>query len=305
MRAISILGILSAAALVVAQQPTPAGALRAAPKTYSVTDLPDNYRAVTFESEGGPLGLYGLYGMGMGMSGSRGANDKDSLLFGLMSASWVDPDEFQSALEGKLPRVRTLTLDLPSMIRRSGTSGSTPDPVFIETWVEAARISRWTPHTELTKEALVKAFGANAATGEPRGGPTDSLSKLKQVAVGALLYAGDWDDVFPKADSTAKAAAAIMPYVKSQSVFSTNNPAGKRILFNTSLSGISSDTIERPAETLLFWEEFSWSDGKRAVAYADGHAKRLTEEEWARAWSAELRRRAATRQPAKAMKKKG
>ncbi|RYG33145.1 hypothetical protein EON81_18915, partial [bacterium] len=136
MKAASVFGVFMAAALVAAQQPTPAEALRAAPKSFSVVDIPDNYRAVSFETEGGGLGIYGLYGFGYGMSGDANRKESDTLLFGLMTSSWVDPEEFQAALDGKLPRVRTLTLNLAGMIRNGS---DTPVPVFAETWIESSR----------------------------------------------------------------------------------------------------------------------------------------------------------------------
>lgn len=287
--------ILSLAAFAGAQ--SPADALRAEPKGVALADIPDEYRAVTLGGNGelSPWLLFGAYG--------GGSNNRPSerLLFRSLGAFWVQPDEFAELLDGKRARIRGYRLDLASFTGLG--SGSNVVPEFSESWLEAGRIVTWSPAPELSKAALTKAFaeagaGASEATViESSEGPTTPearLSNVKQAATATMIYGGDTDDIFPKADSSAKFYEAILPYIKNRSIVAPSPEAG-RLLYNTHLSGVNRATIELPAETLLLWEERAWPDGKRAVAFTDGHAKRLDAAEWAQAWDRELKRRDAAR----------
>ena len=125
------------------------------------------------------------------------------------------------------------------------------------------------------------------------------MSSLKQISTAIMLYSGDYDDVLPKAEASSQLEAPVLPYVKNRAVFAASPEAG-RVLYNTHLSGVNITSLEVPTETVLLWEERAWSDGKRAVAFADGHVKRLDEIAWSKVWKDELRRRAEKSARAKA-----
>ncbi|CAN5594714.1 hypothetical protein BH11ARM2_BH11ARM2_04980 [soil metagenome] len=284
-KTLSILGALAAVSLVWAQQPSPAEALRAAPKRYAVKDIPDSYRAVALG--GDSMATFSLFGLAsMGGGSGRGANE--AILFRLFNATWVDPDEFQAALEGKVPRVRTLVLDLSSFAAQDG--GEVPTPYFTEGWLETGRITTWAPKNDLSKEELVKAFGSEPPPAETKDS-TASLSQVKQIATATAMYASDYDDLLPKTNSTAAVAKVTAPYLKNNGLWTTTNPAGGRILYNVSLSGLSMSSFPSPAETVLLWEEHPWADGMRAVGFLDGHAKRYRESDWQKLWAREMDRR--------------
>ncbi|HJP83730.1 MAG TPA: hypothetical protein VJ835_09525, partial [Fimbriimonadaceae bacterium] len=59
------------------------------------------------------------------------------------------------------------------------------------------------------------------------------------------------------------------------------NPNGGRILLNMALAGVSTMSIEQPAETVLFYDEKVWPNGQYLVGFTDGHVKFLDEGEWA------------------------
>lgn len=103
------------------------------------------------------------------------------------------------------------------------------------------------------------------------------------------MCAGDYDDHFPKADSSPKAKGLVMPYIKSEAVF--KSPSGGGYLYNTALSGALSTSIAQPDRILLVWQEIPFPNGVRAVGFADGHAKNVDAGEWDRLWSMEQRRR--------------
>ena len=118
-----------------------------------------------------------------------------------------------------------------------------------------------------------------------------TVSNAKQVALAITMYEQDYDEHFPNADSTAKAQAAVHPYLKNDEVWASRNPNGGRLLYNASLSKRSLAQIDVTASTLLVWDEKPWPDGSRVVAYVDGHVKVATRDDWDRIWKAELRRR--------------
>ena len=267
-----------------------ADALRSPVKSLTVADLPATYRAVSI-GEGGmnSLSLYALAGIGGGST----EDERSGVLFSLIGATFVDPDEFSELLEGKRPRVRGYSLDFANMIREStgkGAGRETPTPVFAETWIEGGRILQWSPRPAISREALLKVFGE---PGKPNVAAAKSaaLSNAKQAALGIMMYLSDSDEKFPNADSTAKAQSVVEPYTKSAEIWKNPNPNGGRLLYNTSLSRTTQAAIESPSETLLLWDEKAWPDGTRVVAFTDGHVKSVSASEWTALWAAELRRR--------------
>jgi hypothetical protein len=110
---------------------------------------------------------------------------------------------------------------------------------------------------------------------------SSSLSNVKQVALGAIMYSTDYDDNFPKAKNWAEFQKLLMPYVKNADVFKSTNPRGPEMEYNTKLAGMSFMDVEMPAVTPLVWEVHEWPNGTRAVAFADGHAKLVTSAQWA------------------------
>lgn len=289
-----ISGLLFVLAAAPALAQSPADALRGTAAKITATGLPDGYRAVSLGDAGGAggLGIYGLMGVGMSSGGGGSEAAKSSLFFALLGTTFVEPDEFAALLEGKRPRIKGYVIDFGAMIADSTgeNRGSMPTPVFTETWIEAGRVVQWSPRPALTKARILEVFGKEDVPGSSAAARSSALSNVKQIALGFIIYSGDADDKFPKADSTAIAKSLVMPYTKNEKIWTT--PAGGRVLYNVALSGVDATSLENPAETLLVWEEKAYPDGTRAVAFADGHAKREDEAEWSRVWKDELKRRA-------------
>lgn len=297
MRPLALLILVSLAAS--ASPQTVADALRMSAKPITAADLPDGYRAVALGGDNGIAGFSSL--MMMGMSSGSDRDPQARVFFNLMGASFVDPDEFAALLDGKRPRIRAYSVDAGAMVGASGSGSKMPAPLFTESWIEAGRVVQWSPRPALTKAAILEAFGRPEVPGGSTGEQTAGLSNVKQVALGVIIYSGDSDDVYPFANSTAEAQKVISPYLKNDSLW--KSPNGGRILYNTALSGTSATALEAPAETLLVWEEKPYPDGKRAVGYADGHAMRRDEPEWAQIWAMELRRRQRAKMDATKMKR--
>ena len=111
---------------------------------------------------------------------------------------------------------------------------------------------------------------------------TKSLSNLKQISIGMLMYCGDWDDNFPSAQSTAGAYEVTYPYVKNKESFNSLNPLKSSFYFSQAVSGVSAAAIALPAETPLYYESKAWPDGDRLVSYSEGHAKIVHPGGWAK-----------------------
>jgi len=292
MRAACLLCLLLLAAVSVAQ-PSPAEVLRGPLNRIDASQLPEKFRAVLLgQAEPASLGVF--YVATFLGSGSP-ESEQVLLLYSLVGTSFVDPDEFAELLEGKRARVRSFALDVVRMTRlsRKGT-GETPAPFFVETWLEKGQIGQWSPRPRVTREAILKVFGRSKEQ-EADADINKTLSNVKQASLAIAIYCADSDDVFPSADSTAKVQQQTFPYTKNQNIWKSLNPEGGRILYNTSVSGTSVSMLERPAETLLLWDEKPWPDGRRVVAFADGHAKIVDGQDWGALWNGERKRRIRAR----------
>ncbi len=106
---------------------------------------------------------------------------------------------------------------------------------------------------------------------------TSSLSSAKQVALAMLMYQADYDDVMPPNMNNPTFVEMVTdPYMKNRSLWTSNNPAGARFLPNEELSLVTSYEIVHPERAPMIYESKEWSDGRRIIAYADGHTKGVT-----------------------------
>jgi len=120
-----------------------------------------------------------------------------------------------------------------------------------------------------------------------------SMSNLKQVSLGVVQYVQDYDEKLPimrgakseaelqnfsRRSSTASTQLtwqeAIMPYVKNTDVFV--HPLTRRpYLANPNLSKRDLSSFEQPSSVVLLYEDSIDLEGKRAVAFLDGHVERV------------------------------
>ena len=284
-----------------------ADALRNETKPVALADLPVGYRAVSIGTGGESLlSLFG-FGMGAAFGGGSSSKPEERLLVQGLSATWVDPDEFAALLEGKTPRIRGYRVDLGAMIAADPDTKVAPLPVFTETWIEGGRIAQWSPLPGLTKANLVRAFSNRTPNSENQGQAVETamapaqvghLEAAKMVATALLMYSGDSDDRLPRADSTDQAKTAAMPYLKEEASWPDPFSDGRRLLFNTALSGRSLASVPSPKTTLLLWEDRPGPDGRYAVAFADGSARLVAPSEWQQLQETERRRRVGDRKDA-------
>lgn len=126
-----------------------------------------------------------------------------------------------------------------------------------------------------------------AMTGSGPNRGTQSLSKLRQLATGLLIYATDYHDLLP---DKAGWQTRLLPYVKNEELFVPpyKDEPGSYAM-NSSLSGVKwLPREEYELAPLLFEsrlkgpnsfggrEDIRVKDPKLCVAFYDGGAKRLT-----------------------------
>ena len=116
-----------------------------------------------------------------------------------------------------------------------------------------------------------------------------SLSNLRQIGLGIIMYAQDNKNTLPDADRWVD---EIMPYLKSEPLFhDPSAPEGQRwsYAFNKALSGKKISQIAAPASTVVVFESTlgtknasdtgasvplpGWHKGGTDYAFADGHAR--------------------------------
>lgn len=113
---------------------------------------------------------------------------------------------------------------------------------------------------------------------------TVCMSNLKQIALGFLMFASDYDDVFKLTATNWK--SKIMPYIKNEAIFTCpDDPKGTlSYSFNGQLAGKNMAKVSDPSKLVLVYEGKGGTlnfrhDGKANVAFADGHVRRITKEE--------------------------
>ena len=126
-----------------------------------------------------------------------------------------------------------------------------------------------------------EAAEAGAGVESEASGEAGSLSNLKQMALAVLMYAQDYDEALPPLKTIQAAQEALSPYVRDESIF-TQPDTDVPYKTNPVLSGKKMAHITNAADMILFYEAKPADDGTRGAAFLDGHAKRLSADEWER-----------------------
>lgn len=286
---------------------------KAFPLSMKPADIPAEFRPVKLKvagsGGGGLLDIMGTMMMPfMMMGGASSQNAEGSEIMSLMDMSWTKGDVVR--MQGKDFIVTyKWNLDLMQAMAKPAAEPSAetkPGDVvkameLTLTLVAVDGLTSISPVNGFTKDDLLKLIDRlskpkpdepAAAPDEPEGaatvetGPGDqgaqALSNVKQIALGMMMYISDNDDLFPYAQSTKAVQYVTYPYLKNFDVWKTNNPNGSQFYFNMAVAGVSASDIQKPAETVLFYESATRPDGRRTVAFTDGHAKLVSEAEWAK-----------------------
>lgn len=140
------------------------------------------------------------------------------------------------------------------------------------------------PYPELNKEKYLEILQKLSGTGEAVVGAsarTAALSNIKQAALSMIMYSADYDDVMPYVQTSKTLVKVTAPYARDNSIWMSTHPkASGPFRFNMSLAGVSMTDVPEPANTPMLYDNEVWPDGKRLVAFTDGHAKFISTEEW-------------------------
>jgi len=253
---------------------------KAFPLTVKLKDLSGEWRRMTIGGQ-----FDGSNIMQMMMGGGGGASEAfysrgDTVLIGgetflvayKSATKRMGMAELMQAQRGRPPAPEKLTPDTTLGFGlfnvRTVTSLTDVRPFNLQEELAASELAVAQAQKDMV--AMVQAQGGAADTA--------STSNLKQLALGLHQYAQDNDGILPPLDDAAALKKALLPYVKSESLFAS--PAGVAYEANGTLSLRKLAEIKNPAEIAIFYEASAEADGKRAVAYLDGHVKRVTDDEW-------------------------
>jgi len=121
-----------------------------------------------------------------------------------------------------------------------------------------------------------------AQTAPPQSDPrTVSLSNVKQLSTGMLIYITDFDDVFPYPQTEKGWQMPIYPYLKNKNLYRTLNPAKPEFFrFNMALGGVSATAIGSPTTMPMFYDPTAWPDGKYLHSRTDTSSKFVEASTW-------------------------
>jgi hypothetical protein len=109
---------------------------------------------------------------------------------------------------------------------------------------------------------------------EYKGDPNSTVvSSAKQLSLGVAQYTQDNDESYPPMKTPQEFDAALSPYVRNQSVFST--PTGSLFIPNAALDHINLSAVANPANTILFQDAPPYVGGHPTIAYADDHVTHI------------------------------
>lgn len=255
------------------------------PQRIKPSDLGDDMRAVKIgvDKQGNdfmslmmsPLMMLGSLFGGSSTGDPNPEAQAASRFFDMLSVSWTNGSTVslygQEFLVTYAPQV-----DFGSISK----SKSPPDISKLDlnlTLISTKSITTITPRPDMTKAEWTKEVTPQENLGSKKSA---TLSNLKQLALGVIIYATDYDDELPYVQSTKGAYEVIFPYIKNKDVTKSLNPNGGEFRLNMAVAGVSMTSIEAPSDTPLFYEMAPWPDGTRCVAYTDGHVKFLNAEQW-------------------------
>jgi len=255
------------------------------PERIKPSDLGDDMRAVKLgvDKQGNdfmsslmsPFMLLGSLFSSGGGGGETTESQAASRFFDMLSISWTNGSTYSLYGEEYLITYG-LQIDFSSIAR----SKTPPDVSKMElglTLVKTKSITTITPRPDMTKGEWMKT-PSMAQSMESKKSTT--LSNIKQLSLGTIMYASDYDDELPYVQSTRGIYEVTYPYLKTKEVTKSLNPNGGDFRLNMAIAGVNMTAIERPAETPLFYDMTAWPDGTRAVAFADGHAKFVDPDQW-------------------------
>jgi len=113
-----------------------------------------------------------------------------------------------------------------------------------------------------------------------------SLSNLKQIELGVLMYAQDNDDRLPPMDSVATVRRLTAPYLKYPQLWHVPgvHEGTETYTVNPILSYRTLKDVPNAANVAMVYEANAWHRGsrdrRRVIGYVDGNVRVIPEQEW-------------------------
>jgi hypothetical protein len=111
-----------------------------------------------------------------------------------------------------------------------------------------------------------------------------SMSNLRVIGLGVMMYADDWDSKLPNlsdAQSLKKAVAGNIATDKSKAeIYFVHPKTGIPYQPNSSLSYKELRELKAPSEIAVVYEDAPARDGTRGVLFGDCHVERVNESRW-------------------------
>jgi len=145
---------------------------------------------------------------------------------------------------------------------------------FLDGHVEAVDAQRWAA----LKEKMAKAVQPMAA----KDAQTESLNRLRQLAVCIAISAQDNDEMLPAMQTAEQLKATLTKATQVDVKIFTKPGTVEAYQPNPTLSQKALGEIKKPEETILCYEATPWPDGKRGVAFLDGHVVFVGPQQWER-----------------------
>jgi prepilin-type processing-associated H-X9-DG protein len=269
-----LLAICSGAWAGGAAQPTDFAALLSGspvPLTLTLKDLDNSWRAFSASGAQEPGSVYGaIYGMPSTVYYSKGQTVTASGETYLVAYS----------LQAKKPSYVTM------MMGRGGVGQ--PEALTAASLVGLSLLNvrtmgNLTDIRPFDRDGEIAAYAksyqdlAAAAASSNEEAPS-STSSLKNVAIAVEMFMADYDKL-PPMKTPEDFRKALEEYVKNDAVFK-DPETGEYYAVNSSISDKSVSDIKDPAKMVVAYQATPGKDGKRGVAFADGHVQQVTEDQW-------------------------
>ncbi|MCW5939687.1 MAG: hypothetical protein KF884_00820 [Fimbriimonadaceae bacterium] len=103
------------------------------------------------------------------------------------------------------------------------------------------------------------------------------LRRLEQIGLAMRSYLADHDDRFPP-NMAAPDKVALQPYLGRTNPFDADDGEAGPFAGNPTLAGLPLASVERPADTFLFFRARAYPDRQRAVGMVDGSSRLVKED---------------------------
>ncbi|MEZ0325739.1 MAG: hypothetical protein ACAH95_07520, partial [Fimbriimonas sp.] len=208
------------------------------PTRIAAKDLPANFKAVQLKLGTSDYMSSMMPFVAMGPSAKNSADVYNAFL-----SHWTS-GEVVTAENNRFLITYKTEIDMGTLMARADDmNGRGLSKQLVLELVKVDSIAALSPLPLFTKERLLAAIGDPSMAPEQTeqtiaARKTQTISNMKQIALGAMMYSNDYDDVLPFAQNTATVQRVIRPYLKNDSLWKTMNPNGGRILFNMNVGGV-------------------------------------------------------------------